>query len=94
MGAFADTFAQRAGALVASVNDAYASLQADQATRDVQRLQVWTQSLQGASATLQSEWQATSEKTLAQQATLCNALTQTVQRVDRANAGQRHPNAG
>lgn len=81
LGAFADTFAQRAGALVASVNDAYASLQADQATRDVQRLQVWTQSLQGVGATLQSEWQGTSEKTLAQQQEICSTLTQAVQRV-------------
>ncbi len=81
LGAFADTFEQRSGALVGSVTSAYASLQADQATSDAQRLQTWTQSLQGVSATLQSEWQATSEKTLAQQDTICNTLTQTVQRV-------------
>lgn len=81
LGAFADTFEQRSGALVGSVTSAYASLQADQATSDAQRLQTWTQSLQGVSATLQSEWQATSEKTLAQQDTICNALTQAVQRV-------------
>lgn len=81
LGAFADTFEQRAGALVASVNDAYASLQADQASADAQRLQTWTQSLEDVGATLQSEWQSTSERTLAQQQEICNALTQTVQRV-------------
>ena len=81
LGAFADTFEQRSGALVTSVNSAYATLQADQATKDTQRLQAWTQSLQGVGATLQSEWQGTSEKTLAQQQAICSTLTQAVQRV-------------
>ena len=81
LGAFADTFEQRSGALVTSVNSAYATLQADQASADAQRLQAWTQSLQGVGATLQSEWQGTSEKTLAQQQAICSTLTQAVQRV-------------
>ena len=81
LGAFADTFEQRSGELVTSMNSAYATLQADQATKDTQRLQAWTQSLQGVGATLQSEWQGTSEKTLAQQQAICSTLTQAVQRV-------------
>ena len=81
LGAFADTFEQRSGELVTSVNSAYATLQADQASLDAQRLQAWTQSLQGVGATLQSEWQGTSEKTLAQQQAICSTLTQAVQRV-------------
>ena len=81
LGAFADTFEQRSGELVTSMNSAYATLQADQASLDAQRLQAWTQSLQGVGATLQSEWQGTSEKTLAQQQAICSTLTQAVQRV-------------
>ena len=81
LGAFADTFEQRAGALVTSVNTAYTSMQTDQASVDAQRLQAWTQSLQGAGTTLQREWQGTSEKTLAQQQEICSALTLAVQRV-------------
>ncbi|WP_210545329.1 DUF802 domain-containing protein [Rhodoferax sp. PAMC 29310] len=91
LGAFADTFEQRSGALVTSVNSAYATLQADQASLDAQRLQAWTQSLQSVGATLQSEWQGTSEKTLAQQQEICSTLTQAVQRVNeqtQASAAQ------
>ena len=91
LGAFADTFEQRSGALVTSVNSAYATLQADQASNDAQRMQAWTQSLQGVGATLQSEWQGTSEKTLAQQQEICSTLTQAVQRVSeqtQASAAQ------
>jgi hypothetical protein len=81
LGAFVDTFEQRSGALVASVNTAYSRLQADQAIKDTQRLQAWTQSLEGTGATLQREWQGTSDKTLAQQQEICSTLTQAVQRV-------------
>ena len=58
-----DTFEQRSGSLVAAVNEAYSTLQADQASGDRQRLQVWTQSLETMAATLQREWQHTGEQT-------------------------------
>jgi hypothetical protein len=58
-----DTFEQRSGSLVNAVNEAYATLQADQASGDRQRLQVWTQSLETMAATLQQEWQHTGAQT-------------------------------
>lgn len=58
-----DTFEQRSGSLVNAVNEAYSTLQADQAAGDQQRLQVWTQSLETMAATLHREWQHTGEQT-------------------------------
>jgi hypothetical protein len=75
--AFNDKFEQRSGALVAGVGDAYASLQADQATRDEQRQQVWTQSLQAMATALTQEWQQAGAQTLSQQQKICDALTRT-----------------
>ena len=58
-----DTFEQRSASLVTTVNDAYSTLQADQASGDRQRLQAWTASLEAMAATLHGEWQQTGEKT-------------------------------
>jgi hypothetical protein len=77
--AFNDTFEQRSGALVATVGEAYASLQTDQAERDKQRQQAWTQSLEAMAATLTHELQQTSAQTLSQQQKICDTLTQTAQ---------------
>ncbi|WP_390332011.1 DUF802 domain-containing protein [Undibacterium arcticum] len=75
--AFNDTFEQRSGALVATVGAAYAGLQTDQAERDKQRLQAWTQSLETMAAGLAHELQQTSAQTLTQQQKICDTLTQT-----------------
>lgn len=77
--AFNQTFEQRSGALVATVGETYASLQADQAARDSQRQQAWTQSLQTMAAALTHELQQTGAQTLSQQREICDTLTQTVQ---------------
>ena len=45
--AFADRFAQQSGALLQSIQQAYAALQADQASGDSQRLQAWIAELKG-----------------------------------------------
>lgn len=76
---FNQTFEQRSGALVATVGETYASLQADQAARDSQRQQAWTQSLQTMAAALTHELQQTGAQTLSQQREICDTLTQTVQ---------------
>ena len=55
--AFNETFEQRSRALVATVGDAYASLQTDQAERDKQRQEAWTQSMETMAAALTHEWQ-------------------------------------
>jgi hypothetical protein len=75
--AFTETIAQRSATLVATVGQAYTTLQAEQATGDKQRLQAWTQSLQAMAATLGQEWQQTSLRTLQQQQQLCATLSQT-----------------
>lgn len=56
--AFSSTFDQRAGALVATVGDTYAGLQAGQAAQDAQRQQSWDQSLQAMAAHLAGHEQA------------------------------------
>jgi hypothetical protein len=75
--AFTETIAQRSATLVATVGQAYTTLQAEQATGDKQRLQAWTQSLQAMAAKLGQEWQQTSLRTLQQQQQLCATLSQT-----------------
>ncbi len=76
---FNAAFEQRSGAFVATIGEAYASLQIDQAERDKQRQQAWTQSLEAMAAALTHELQQTSAQTLSQQQQICNTLTQTAQ---------------
>ncbi|HJV81415.1 DUF802 domain-containing protein [Noviherbaspirillum sp.] len=77
--AFNETFEQRSGALVAKVGEAYASLQTDQAERDKERQQAWTQSLESMAAALARELQQTGTQTLLQQQEICDTLTRTAQ---------------
>jgi hypothetical protein len=79
--AFSETFEQRSGALVATVGEAYARLQNDQAERDQQRQQAWIQSLETMAAALNQELQQTGAQTLSQQQQICDTLTRTVQDV-------------
>ena len=79
METFNETFEQRSAALVATVGEVYANLQADQAERDKQRQQAWTQSLEAMATTLSHELQQTSAQTLSQQQKICDTLTQTAQ---------------
>ncbi|MGE5650837.1 MAG: DUF802 domain-containing protein [Bacillota bacterium] len=88
--AFNETFEQRAGALVATVGEAYASLQADQAERDRQRQQAWTQSLEAMAAALTQEWQQAGAQSLTQQQKICDVLTRTAQDVgEQVRSGAR-----
>ena len=79
LNAFNETFEQRSDVLVATVGEAYASLQADQEERDKQRQQAWIQSLEAMAASLTDEWQKTGEHTLSQQQKICDTLAQTAQ---------------
>lgn len=89
--AFNETFERRSGALVAKVGETYASLQADQAERDRQRLQAWTQSLEAMAAALAQELQKTGAQTLSQQKEICNTLIQTAQDItEHAETGARN----
>lgn len=73
----ADTFAQRSSALLATVKEAHAALQAELATADRQRLTTLTQAVESMAASLQREWQAAGERTLAQQERICRTLEET-----------------
>ena len=77
--AFNAAFEQRSGALVTKVGEAYASLQTDQAERDKQRQQAWTQSLEAMAAALTRELQQSGAQTLSQQQKICDTLTRTAQ---------------
>ncbi|HYD58804.1 MAG TPA: DUF802 domain-containing protein [Noviherbaspirillum sp.] len=79
LNAFNETFEQCAGALVSRVGEAYAGLQTDQAERDTQRQQAWTQSLEAMAATLSRELRETGAQTLAQQQQVCDTLARTAQ---------------
>ncbi len=76
--AFSASFDQRAGALVATVGEAYTGLQAGQATQDAQRQQAWTQSLEAMAEHLTRELQESGKQVLAQQREICTAVTHAV----------------
>lgn len=76
---FNETFEQRSDSLITRMGEAYVSLQSDQAERDTQRQQAWTQSLEAMAAALTREWQQTGAQTLALQQKICDFLTQSVQ---------------
>ena len=77
LAAFTDTFEQRSGALLATVNEAVSRSQSDQASADRQRLQAWTQALESMAATLHGEWQRVGAQSLAQQQAVCLTLEKT-----------------
>lgn len=70
---------------VRDAGDAYAGLQAGQATQDAQRQQAWTQSLEAMAATLTRELQDSGTQMLAQQQEICTAVTHAVR-----NAGDAY----
>jgi hypothetical protein len=81
MDAFSATFAQRSDALLASVGEAHAALQAEQAAAERQRQEALVGALEAMAATLQREWQHTGAQTLAQQRQICSTLAQTAQEI-------------
>ncbi|WP_366481468.1 DUF802 domain-containing protein, partial [Aquabacterium sp.] len=79
--AFTQTFEQRSGALLATVNEAASQSQAEQALVDGQRLQAWTGALETMAAKLQGEWQQVGAQTLAQQNAVCLTLEKTAREI-------------
>ena len=79
--AFNATFDQRSQNLLSAVKDAYATLQADQASHEGQRMQAWMGSLQAVAAGLQQSWQDTGAQTLAQQEQVCSTLNRSAQEI-------------
>ena len=75
--AVAETFAQRSAALLVTVNQSHAALQAELAASDQQRLAHLTLALESTSTSLHQEWQAAGARSLAQQQHLCHTLEET-----------------
>jgi len=75
--AFANEFDQRSGSLLVSVNEAHASLLANQTSNDRLRQEAWTGSLESMAAALHLEWQQAGAQTLAQQQHICKTLGKT-----------------
>ena len=77
LGGFAAGFEQRSAALLASVTQAHAALQADAASSDQQRLAGWTAALDAMAGSLQREWQQAGSQALHQQQQICQTLERT-----------------
>jgi len=86
--ALAQTFEQRAAALLATVGQAHAALQTDLAAQDRQRLAAWTGALDAMAAALQREWQQAGAQALGQQQQICRTLEQTA--ADMHTQAQAH----
>ena len=81
VGALVSGFTQQSTALLATVEQAHAALQADLASGDQQRLAVWTGSLETMARSLHSDAQRAADQALAQQAQICQTLEQTARDV-------------
>ncbi|MEZ5613212.1 MAG: DUF802 domain-containing protein, partial [Rhodocyclaceae bacterium] len=75
--AFAETFDARSAALLTTLADAAASLQAELAARDEARLAAHASALDAMAASLQQEWQQAGAQTLARQEQICATLGDT-----------------
>jgi ElaB/YqjD/DUF883 family membrane-anchored ribosome-binding protein len=79
--AFTQTFEQRSGALLATVNEAASQSQAALASADGLRLKAWTGALEAMAAKLHGEWQQVGAQTLAQQNAVCLTLETTAREI-------------
>ncbi|MDQ0590526.1 DUF802 domain-containing protein [Variovorax paradoxus] len=88
LAAAAAGFEQHSASLLRTVEQAHATLQADIASRDEQRLSAWTQALAAVSASLQQQWQQAGAHTAGQQQQLFEALAQTAR--DMSTQAEAH----
>jgi len=73
----ASAFEQHSAALLRAVDESHAGLQAELASRDQQRLDAWSASLETVAATLSQKWDETGERTASRQQAICDTLAQT-----------------
>ncbi|MBB1634759.1 DUF802 domain-containing protein [Cupriavidus sp. UME77] len=78
LAAAAASLAQQSTALVRTVGQSHADLQAELAARDQQRLAAWADTLGTLAATLRKEWELTGAHTASRQQEICDALAQNV----------------
>lgn len=70
-------FEQHSAALLGTVGQAQAQLQAKMASQDQQRLAAWTDALEAMAASLQQEWQQAGARSESQQQEICKTLAET-----------------
>ena len=87
LASFTDTFAERSGALLATVSSNLTQSQADQALAEQQRLATWTQSFDTMAAGLQGKWQRVGAEAFAQHQAVCQTLEKTASDIT-AHSGQ------
>src|SRR5450830_1122688 len=88
LNAFTTGFEQRSLSLVEGVHEALRLSRGEQAQADQQRLQAWSQGLDGMTQALQIEWRQLGAQQLAQQQAVCTALESTAARLDERHAEQ------
>ncbi|MHA7682517.1 DUF802 domain-containing protein [Cupriavidus sp. PET2-C1] len=78
LAAAAASLEQQSTALVRTVGQSHADLQAELAARDQQRLAAWADTLGTLAATLRKEWELTGAHTASRQQEICDTLAQNV----------------
>ena len=84
----AATFEQHSASLLRAVDESHADLQTKLGARDEARLASWAEALAAISATLRTEWEATSAVSAQRQQEICATLAQTAN--DIAAQSQQH----
>ncbi|WP_434114261.1 DUF802 domain-containing protein [Paraburkholderia caffeinilytica] len=77
LAAAAATFEQHSASLLHAVGQSHTDLQAALASRDEQRLTVWTETLGSMAAALSKEWEQAGTRTASRQQEICDTLAQT-----------------
>ncbi|MFL9956142.1 DUF802 domain-containing protein [Paraburkholderia nemoris] len=77
LAAAAATFEQHSASLLAAVGQSHTDLQTELASRDQQRLAVWTETLGSMAATLNKEWEQAGTLSASRQQEICDVLAQT-----------------
>ena len=75
--AAAATFEQHSASLLAAVGQSHTDMQTELASRDQQRLAVWTETLGSMAATLNKEWEQAGTLSASRQQEICDVLAQT-----------------
>jgi hypothetical protein len=88
LAAAAATFEQHAASLLSGVGQSHADLQTELASKDEQRLAIWTEAFGAMAATLSKEWEQSGAQTASRQQEICATLAQTAR--DIAAQTQTH----
>ncbi|MFM0271155.1 DUF802 domain-containing protein [Paraburkholderia aspalathi] len=81
LAAAAATFEQHSASLLAAVGQSHTDMQTELASRDQQRLAVWTETLGSMAATLNKEWEQAGTLSASRQQEICDVLAQTARDV-------------